>query len=152
MMIAEMLKKENVQITESVQDWKEAINLSLAPLIKGGYVKQCYADNIIKSTEEMGPYYVLTEDIALIHGRPEEGVIEKQLAITLLREPVVFAEDSYPVRLLVALAANDSNSHIDAMRVLASIFMDEDKIQEIVESETPEQVYDFLLKSEAEAI
>lgn len=150
-MIAEMLKKENVQITENVQDWKEAINLSLAPLIKGGYVKQCYADNIIKSTEEMGPYYVLTEDIALIHGRPEEGVIEKQLAITLLREPVVFAEDSYPVRLLVALAANDSNSHIDAMRVLASIFMDEDKIQEIVESETPEQVYDFLLKSEAEA-
>ena len=38
-MIAEMLKKENVQIVESVADWKEAINVAVQPLVDGGYVE-----------------------------------------------------------------------------------------------------------------
>ena len=39
-----------------------------------------YAKGIIDITNEMGPYYVLTDDVALIHGRPETGVLKKQLA------------------------------------------------------------------------
>ena len=32
---------------------------------------------IIRNTEEIGRSYLLTEDIALIHGRPEQGVLKK---------------------------------------------------------------------------
>ena len=89
----------------------------------------------------MGPYYVLTEDVALIHGRPEDGCIKGQLAVTVLKKPVKFTEDSFDVRLLVALAAEDSNSHIEAMQVLAGIFMDEDKIAQIVASDDADEIY-----------
>ena len=37
-----LLKQENVQIIESASDWQEAIKLSVLPLEKGGYVKECY--------------------------------------------------------------------------------------------------------------
>ncbi len=139
--IKEMLKPENVRIVQSVDGWEEAVRLAVKPLEEGGFVEARYADEIVRATHEMGPYYVLTEDVALVHGRPEDGTIKGQLAVTLLREPVVFAGDSFPVRLLVTLAAEDANSHIDAMRTLATIFMDESKIAEIVAYESADDVY-----------
>ncbi len=71
MQITEMLKRENVRLVDSVDSWQDAIKLAIAPLNEGGYVEDRYADEIIRATNEMGPYYVLTEDVALIHGRPE---------------------------------------------------------------------------------
>lgn len=141
MQITEMLKRENVRLADSVDSWQDAIKLAIAPLSEGGYVEDRYADEIIRATNEMGPYYVLTEDVALIHGRPEDGCIKGQLAVTVLKEPVKFSEDSFDVRLLVALAAEDSNSHIEAMQVLAGIFMDEDKIAQIVALDDADEIY-----------
>ena len=126
MQITEMLKRENVRLADSVDSWQEAIKLAVAPLNEGGYVEDRYA---------------LTEDVALIHGRPEDGCIKGQLAVTVLKKPVRFSEDSFDVRLLVALAAEDSNSHIEAMQVLAGIFMDEDKIAQIVASDDADEIY-----------
>lgn len=141
MQITEMLKRENVRLADSVDSWQDAIKLAITPLSEGGYVEERYADEIIRATNEMGPYYVLTEDVALIHGRPEDGCIKGQLAVTVLKKPVKFSEDSFDVRLLVALAAEDSNSHIEAMQVLAGIFMDEDKIAQIVASDDADEIY-----------
>lgn len=141
MQINEMLKPENVRIAESVATWQDAIRLAIAPLREGGFVEPRYEDEIIRATNEMGPYYVLTEDVALIHGRPEDGCIKGQMAVTVLKQPIKFSEDSFDVRLLVALAAEDSNSHIEAMQVLAGIFMDEEKIAQIVALDDTAQIY-----------
>lgn len=149
MQINEMLKPENVRIAQSVATWQDAIRLAIAPLRDGGFVEPRYEDEIIRATNEMGPYYVLTEDVALIHGRPEDGCIKGQMAVTVLREPVKFSEDSFDVRLLVALAAEDSNSHIEAMQVLAGIFMDEEKIAQIVASDETAQIYQAFMDGAA---
>lgn len=149
-MISDMLKEESIQILDYINDWRDAIHISLRPLEKGGYVKACYADEIIKNTEEIGPYYILTEDIALIHGRPEQGVIDKQIAVTLVRKPVWFSEDSFPVRVLIALAATDSDSHMDVMKVLSSIFIDKEKIENMVNSKSEREIYGILLNEESE--
>lgn len=145
-MMKEMLKKENIQIVHEVVDWKDAIRISLQPLVAGGYVESRYIQGVIDSTIEYGPYYVLTEDVALIHGRPEQGVIKKQLAVTLLREAVHFSENGYPVRLLVALAASDSDSHIDVMKVLAAIFMEESRIHALTEAGTEDEIYEIFMQ------
>ncbi len=146
--ISEMLKKENIRILEEIKDWETAIRISLDPLKNGGYVEERYADEIIKTTQEIGPYYVLTDDIALIHGRPEQGVLKKQLAITVVRKPVIFVGSDYPVRLLLALAATDANSHLDIMQVLASIFIDEKKIQRVAEAKSADEIYEFFIEEE----
>lgn len=149
MKIQEMLKPENVRIAQSVDTWQDAIRLAVAPLREGGYVEPRYEDEIIRATDEMGPYYVLTEDVALIHGRPEDGCINGQMAVTVLKQPIKFSEDSFDVRLLVALAAEDSNSHIEAMQVLAGIFMDEQKIASIVESDDTQVIYQAFMDGAA---
>lgn len=149
MKIQEMLKPENVRIEQSVDTWQDAIRLAVAPLREGGYVEPRYEDEIIRATNEMGPYYVLTEDVALIHGRPEDGCIKGQMAVTVLKQPIKFSEDSFEVRLLVALAAEDSNSHIEAMQVLAGIFMDEQKIASIIESDDTQAIYQAFMDGAA---
>lgn len=151
-MILNMLKMENVQIIDSVENWQEAIHVSLKPLLEQGYVTEEYGNNIIKITNNMGPYYIITDNVALIHARPEDGVLKKQLAVTILRTPVKFSEESSPVQLLVALAATDSESHIDVMRVLAGIFMSEKAIRDIIESKTEKQVYEYLQEYEKNEI
>lgn len=145
-MILDMLKKENVQILDHVDDWKEAITVSLQSLVEQGYVTEEYGKSIIDITNEMGPYYVLTENVALIHGRPESGVLKKQLAITVLRNPIKFSEDGYPVRLLVALAATDSESHMAVIQTLAELFMSEEAINDLINAESAEAVYEYLVE------
>ena len=49
-MILDMLKKENVQILDHVDDWKEAITVSLRSLEEQGYVTPDYAKGIIDIT------------------------------------------------------------------------------------------------------
>lgn len=145
-MILDMLKQENIQILDSVSNWEEAIIVSLQSLVEQGYVTEEYGKSIIQITHEMGPYYVLTENVALIHGRPESGVLKKQLAITVLREPVKFSEDGYPVRLLVALAATDSESHLAVIQTLAELFMSETAIADLVNAKDAKQIYEYLLE------
>lgn len=148
-MIADMLKKENIQIVDRVADWQEAVRISVQPLVDTGYVESRYIDGIIENTLQFGPYYVLVDDVALIHGRPEQGVIEKQLAVTVVKEPVVFSEDgSHNARLLVTLAATDGEAHIDVMRALAELFMDADKIEQLVNAASTDVIYQIFLDAD----
>lgn len=86
--IYNMLKKENIQIISKVKDWREAIHVAVQPLVNGGYCEARYIDEIIKNTEKLGPYYVLCENLALVHGSTDQGVLKRQIAITLLEEPI----------------------------------------------------------------
>jgi PTS system ascorbate-specific IIA component len=144
----DLLKRENVQIVDSVADWRDAVKVSLAPLERGGFVEPRYADNVIARTLEVGPYYVLTDDIALIHARPEEGAIKKQIAVTLLRTPVWFSDDFPAVSILFALAAEDSDSHIEAIKVIATICMEDEQVQALKSCKTEDEIYRFLVGEE----
>lgn len=125
----DLLKKENVQIVESATDWKDAIRISVRPLEQQGYVESRYKEEIISNVESMGPYIVLAPYIALPHARPEQGVKESQIAVTLLQNEVRFAGEEKPVKLLIALAASDNNRHLDALMSISEILQNEDTVQ-----------------------
>lgn len=147
MIMKDILKMENVKITDSVKDWKEAIEISVQPLIQQGYCEERYIAGIIENTQKFGPYYVLCENLALIHGRSEQGVIKTQLAITILKQPVKFRTDGYNVRVLIALAAQDSKSHLEAMQAISNIFSDNERVQKILEADKAEIIYDLFVSS-----
>jgi PTS system ascorbate-specific IIA component len=141
----DMLKRENVQIVESCGDWKDAVRIAVQPLVDGGYVKPEYIDGIIENAEKLGPYFVLVPDLALLHARPEQGVIKKQLAITVLRHGVEFKKGE-PCRVLVTLAAEDSDSHIDVMKILANMFADPAIIKAAATAETPDDIFKLFIE------
>ena len=139
----DLLKKKNVQIVESATDWKDAIRISVRPLEQQGYVESRYKEEIISNVESMGPYIVLAPYIALPHARPEQGVKESQIAVTLLQNEVRFAGEEKPVKLLIALAASDNNRHLDALMSISEILQNEDTVQKILNSKDKEELYSY---------
>jgi PTS system ascorbate-specific IIA component len=139
--VEEMIQQKNIQIIDEVSDWKEAISLAVLPLVENGYVESRYVDSIIENTEKYGPYYVIAPNIALPHARPEQGVLKKQLGILLLRNPIKFSNDGYDVRLLITLAASDSESHLQTLAKLSDILGDDDLIGKILGASGVEEIY-----------
>ena len=136
-----LLKQENVQIIDRTVTWEEAIRISVEPLERNGYVQSEYKEEIIKSVKEKGPYIVLSEDIVLPHARPEQGVNQSQIAITLFKNPVRFNEDYASTRLFIALAATNGGEHLQTLSDIAELFQDEEKLQRILQSENEEYLY-----------
>ena len=141
----ELLKLENIFIRQAVDNWQEAIRVSINPLVEQGYCEERYIDGVFENTEKYGPYYVLCENLALIHASSDQGAIKTQLAVTLLKEPVKFKEGGLDVRVLVALVAADPESHLSAMQAISRIFADQDTVNELLDATSTETVYELFV-------
>ena len=100
-------------------------------------------EEIIANVKDLGPYIVLTEDIALPHARPEQGVLESQLAVTLFKKPVTFNEDYPATKLFVALAAGDGEKHLSALASLMELFQDDERVLAILDAEDQESLFRY---------
>ena len=67
-----------------------------------------------------------------------------------MREPVFFKPEGPGVRVLVTLAATDSNSHIEVMRELATMFSDPATIEAVACAADADEAY-RLFVDDAEA-
>lgn len=138
-----LLKRENVQICESAKDWRDAIRIAVKPLEEHGYVEPRYKEEIISNVENMGPYIVIADNIALPHARPEQGALETQIGVTLFRQNIVFDGKDMPARLFITLAAKDSDSHLDALMEISELLSDEEIVQKILEVTDTESLYQY---------
>lgn len=138
-----LLKKENVQICESAKDWRDAIRIAVRPLEEHGYVEPRYKEEVISNVESMGPYIVIADNIALPHARPEQGVLETQIGVTLFRNNIVFDGKDMPARLFITLAAKDSDSHLDALMEISELLSDDEIVQKILQTTDIESLYQY---------
>lgn len=146
-MLTTLLTRNVIQVAESAPNWQEAIKISCNPLINNGLIESRYIDAIIKSHEKIGPYYVLGPGIAMPHARPEDGVNKLSLSLTVLKEGVEFgSEGNDPIKLLIVLAATDSNSHIGAIAKLAELFDNQNDINSIMQSENVDDILKIIAK------
>ena len=145
-----LLQEKNCYLRDRVQDWKEAVHIACEPLIEQNYCTTAYEAAIYEITERLGPYYVLCENLALIHASNQSGVNDTQMAVTVLKEPVKFKPDGYDVRVLVTLVAKDSESHMEGIQAVSNIFSDEKKVQEILDATCPKEIFDLFVSNACE--
>ena len=140
-MLKTLLTPDVVQVIPQVKDWREAIKIACQPLIDKGCIEPRYVDAIYKSHEQIGPYYVLGPGIAMPHARPEEGVNQLSLALTIIEKGVEFgADENDPVKLLIVLAATDNDSQINAIVKLAELFDNQDDIDTLLQAKSKAEV------------
>ncbi|HGC8575557.1 TPA: PTS sugar transporter subunit IIA [Streptococcus agalactiae] len=134
------IENDSIRLKLSASDWKEAIKLSIDPLIESDAVDAEYYDAIIESTEEFGPYYILMPGMAMPHARPEAGVKRDAFSLITLTEPVVFP-DGKEVSVLLALAATSSAIHTSvAIPQIIALFELENSIQRLTECQEAKEV------------
>lgn len=128
-MIEKILTKEFVLTDLVCSDWKSAIHAGVEPLLEKGYIDDRYEAAILKNFENMGTYMVIAPGVVLSHARPENGVNKMGMSIINLKEGINFGhETNDPVYLIITLAASDNTSHLDILRELMNILMDESKL------------------------
>lgn len=138
-----LLRRENVQICDSATDWRDAIRIAVRPLEQHGYVEARYKEEVISNVENLGPYIVVADRIALPHARPEQGALKTQIGVTLFRKDVFFDGKEEPTQLFITLAARDSDSHLNALMEISELLSDEETVQKILQAEDGESLYQY---------
>lgn len=140
-MITTWLPAENIQIVDSVSDWKQAIRLSSQPLLAKETITEEYITAIFNSHQELGPYYVLAPGLAMPHARPEQGAIKNGLSLLHIKQGVSFdAEANDPVYVVIMLCALSGDEHINMITALADIFSDDERLSALLKASSMESI------------
>lgn len=72
-LLSELLKEDYIQLDISVENFDEAIKASAQPLLTADVIENEYISSILSIYHEIGPYIVITKQIALPHAPIEKG-------------------------------------------------------------------------------
>jgi PTS system ascorbate-specific IIA component len=139
--LSTLLSVDAIRLGVPAADWRAAVRQAGDALVSSGATTDAYTDEMIAAVEELGPYIVIAPGIALAHSRPSPAVIRAGMSLATLAEPVAFGHSKNdPVRLVVGLAAPDEDGHVTALSTLAEFLADEERQQELLSADTPDDV------------
>ncbi|EDW2259113.1 PTS sugar transporter subunit IIA [Salmonella enterica] len=140
-MITTWLPTGNIQIVDSVSDWKQAITLSAQPLLAKEAITEDYIKAIFNSHQKIGSYYVLAPGLAMPHARPEQGTITNGLSLLHIKQGVYFdAEENDPIYVVIMLCALSGDEHINMITALADIFSDDERLSALLKASSIEEI------------
>ncbi|MBS4210478.1 BglG family transcription antiterminator [Bacillus sp. FJAT-50079] len=117
--LADLLDSEKMITAKQVTIWEEAIKQAALPLLNEGYINNCYVQKMIDNVLKLGPYIVISEQFALPHASPTDGVKKTGMSMLLLEKPVDLMGE--PVRIFVVLASWDNEQHLKALGQLTKL-------------------------------
>jgi PTS system mannitol-specific IIA component/PTS system ascorbate-specific IIA component len=141
-MLNEILE-DHVKIVESVDSWQESIKMAAEKLLEKDYITQEYVDAAINNIVKNGPYIIIIPKVAIPHSRPEDGVHETSASLLKLNTPVMYPKEN-SVKVVLMLAAADSEKHLKMISSLTDLFSDEEKMDRIFESTTKEEILEII--------
>ena len=136
--------KGRINIVENVSDWKEAIILATKPLVEDGSVENSYIDAMIANVNKFGTYIVIAPKVAMPHSRPEDGVNKNCVSMLKINEGILFEGEEEKVYVFFVLGAVNNDSHIETLMELMELIEDEDRIEEIIEAKTVQEIMDLI--------
>lgn len=142
MMLSKWLPPEHITIVSEISNWQAAVQLSATPLLAEDAISPEYIEAIIRSHEEIGPFYVLAPGLAMPHARPEQGVHKTGLSLLYVKQGVFFdSEENDPVHVIICLCALSGNEHLALISELAELFSDEESLCLLLKADSKEKIY-----------
>lgn len=125
-----LLEEKGILLDVIAKDWQVAIRICGEILVKTGKVEVTYVDAMISNIQELGPYILIAPGVAMPHARPEDGVIQEGISIVVLKEEVAFAPGR-EFKVLIGLAALNSESHIYILQKIAEVISEADTLERL---------------------
>lgn len=146
--LSEILVTQAIRANQTAKDWEDATDQIGHFLVQAGCVDQAYVAAMKTALKEIGPYAVIAPGIVLLHARPENGVIHAGIGVMTLTTPVPFGHsENDPVDIVIALAATDKHSHIQALAELAGLLGNTSVLEKIRKAENDDQLFNALASS-----
>lgn len=138
-----MIKKENIQVINNVENWQKAIEIACKPLLENKSINENYVLKIIDNIKKLGFYIVIDEYVAMPHARPEDGVNKTDVAFLKVNNGVMFGDDK--IYLIFVLASYDSNEHIDILQKMMALLQDANKKQMLIKAKDVNEIGGILI-------
>ncbi len=139
-----LIENDSIITNAKAKTWQESILRSVEPLIKSGACTKKYYENIIKSVEEIGPYFIICPLVAMPHAAPADGVNKDAFSLVILDKPVKFSSGQ-EVQLLLCLCATSADIHMGvAIPQICAIFEEKSNIQKLISKKNKKEILEFL--------
>jgi DNA-binding GntR family transcriptional regulator/mannitol/fructose-specific phosphotransferase system IIA component (Ntr-type) len=145
--LAEFLPLERININFHSDNWSDAVMQAGYLLYANGAAEKRYGLAMVNTARQLGPYFVVAPGIAVAHALPSEGVLKPALSLVTLQPPLPFGNaENDPVRLLIAIAAVDTNQHVEALKDIADVLSDPNRRKALMLADSPQKAFDILTK------
>ncbi|WP_024123086.1 BglG family transcription antiterminator [Bacillus halotolerans] len=146
-MLAELMTPNHITMADSSPCWADAVRMAAKPLLDDGSVTPQYVDAMIATIQTLGPYIVITPNVAIPHARPEDGVNRIGMSFLRLNQAVSFSDrPEHSVQLIIVLAAIDNDTHLKALSQLTNMLGDPENIQLLINAQSAEDVLPMIQK------
>ncbi|MFC4243478.1 PTS sugar transporter subunit IIA [Gryllotalpicola reticulitermitis] len=134
------LSDEAVAFDAVAADWRAAVRLAGAGLVRAGAATELYTERMIAVVDDFGPYIVVAPGLALAHARPGKDVRADGLSLVTLAEPVSFGHPhNDPVEIVIGLTSATNDAHVTNVAALANLFNDPAVFPALRAATTPDE-------------
>ena len=137
----DVFRPEFVSIASKDDDWQLLIRQAAIPLIKEGYIRTDYVDEIINSIKKYGSYMVFAHGYLLGHASAEKS---KQLGLSFLRLSSWKKIMENKVKGIIILTPTDYKSHLGIVYKLLDIFNSDEVDNQIQNAESSKEIYQII--------
>lgn len=111
-----------LSLNDSFPSPEDAIRYAGKLLRQAQACNEQYIDEMVAVYNEFGSIIVLDDGIAMPHARPEKGALKTAFSVVVVKKPLIFQHDEFdPVKVIIAITATDSDSHIYLIQVIADL-------------------------------
>lgn len=145
--LMEFLEKDRICITGDSYTWQESIRFAAKTLLVSGSIQKRYQDTIISQIQYYGPYMFILDGLVLAHAKPEDGVNQLDISMTIFQKPVVFSK-LQEAQIIITLATEDQEKHLKILKDIMVIFADdkEYRVDELVKLKNEKDILAYLMK------
>lgn len=142
-MLKDLVNKNLTQFENHFDSWEEAVRASYQTMLKQNIVEEVYVDQVVDCIKEFGPYIILIPNVAMPHSsQGADGVNQSAIAFMKVEKPVAFEEGNpeKDAQLFFALAALDSQQHMNNIMALSELLMNEELVSELKDAKSNEDL------------
>ena len=143
--MSEIIKKEAILLDYEAESWEEAVLEAGTLLCESGLAEMEYAEQMVKTVKDYGAYMIVAPGFAMPHANAEYGAKGTGISFLRLKDTVVFPnKEDNPVKVLIAVVANDKQLHLQTFGRIAEKILDAGSREKLLVSENVDEIYDFL--------
>ena len=150
-MLADVLTKETIRISEKPMEWEDAVRTASAPLLARGDIEQCYVERMVQIIREDKPYIMIADGVIIAHAGVEDGA--GRICISLLKLPERIDINGYlNADIVIVLGTPDATNHLGVLFQLNEILEDPSALKKLKQAKQPEEILTIVQKEKEKSL
>ena len=137
-----ILSENKVLFKNDVKDWKEAINILGNILQKNGSINNKYTQSMIDNIENLGPYIIIDDNIALPHSQSLGNVYKTDISLLILKEAVDIK--GRMAKIFFCFSTSDEKNHLEILNDIYKLILRPNFIKEMGNIDNYQKLVEYI--------